>query len=216
MVQLDNVRQRSLAQATEVNGKGWMAGPYATFRVADAMFWQGRAAWGRSSNTVRPFETYTDSFKTNRWLLSSALTGRWGRGPWVFSPSVSLSYMEDAAKSYTDTFSMLIPGIRSRLGQVKAGPRFDYRYHLRPGVTLEPRAGLQLISNFAGTTTVAGLGQISGENTNPVGVRGRAEAGLRVIMRGGIGIDLSGSYDGIGARDYPSLAGQVMVRVPLD
>jgi hypothetical protein len=36
-----------------------------------------------------------------------------------------------------------------------------------------------------------------------------------MIRSRGIGVELSGSYDGIGAGDYPTVVGQVMVRVPL-
>jgi hypothetical protein len=53
----------------------WMAGPYATVRLSENLFWQVRGAWGQSSNTVSPFLTYTDSFDITRWLVSSTLTG---------------------------------------------------------------------------------------------------------------------------------------------
>ena len=99
-----------------------MVGPYATLRLTEHLFWQARAAWGRSNNEVSPFLTYTDKFETDRWLVSSTLTGRWNFGPWVFRPSLSMAYMEDAAKSYTDTFGAVIPEVKSRLGQAKAGP----------------------------------------------------------------------------------------------
>lgn len=80
--------------ATEVNGLGWMVGPYATLRLTDnLLFWQARTAWGRSSNEVSPFLTYTDKFETDGWLVSSTLTGRWGIGPWVLRPSASVAYI---------------------------------------------------------------------------------------------------------------------------
>ena len=47
-----------------------MAGPYATIRLTEQMFLQARAAWGRSSNEVSPFLTYTDSFDSR---LSAAI-----------------------------------------------------------------------------------------------------------------------------------------------
>lgn len=72
-----------------------------------------------------------------------------------------------------------------------------------------------MISNFAGDTTVTGLGRIIGDNGAPAGTRGRAEIGLRVSTLKGFGIDLSGSYDGIGANDYPAVTGRAMVHVSL-
>jgi outer membrane autotransporter protein len=120
------------------------------------------------------------------------------------------------SKSYIDTFGVAIPGVKSRLGQAKAGPEIGYRYQLGQGVVLEPRAGLQVIWNFAGDTVASGFTQINGDPAGPVGVRGRAEIGLRASTSGGIGLDLSGSYDGIGAKDYDAFTGKATVRVPLN
>jgi hypothetical protein len=82
-------------------------------------------------------------------------------------------------------------------------------------VVLEPHGALHLVSSFAGTTATERVGQIDGAIAGPVGVRGRAEFGLWVIGQGGFGLDLSGSYDGIGAGDYPAFGGQIRVRLPL-
>ncbi len=216
VVQFDSMRQRSALQSSDVRGEGWMLGPYATIRLTEHMFWQARAAWGRSSNEVSPFLTYTDKFETDRWLVSSTLTGRWSFGPWVLKPSASVAYMEDVARSYTDTFGAVIPDVKTRLGQAKAGPEVGYRYQVSPDLILEPRAGLQVIWNFAGDTTASGFGQINGENVGPVGVRGRAEVGLRASTPAGIGLDLSGSYDGIGSRGYDAVTGKATIRVPFN
>ena len=193
-----------------------MAGPYATLRLTENVFWQARATWGQSNNKVSPFQTYTDEFHTNRWLVSSRLTGRWGIGPWVFNPFMSVAYIEDASQTYTDTFGVVIPEVKSQLGQAKAGPEIGYRYQLSPDITLAPIAGLQVIWNFAGGTTADSFGEINGENAGPAGVRGRAEIGLRAIKYNGIGLDLSGSYDGIGAKDYDAFIGKATVQLPLN
>jgi hypothetical protein len=214
MVQFDTMRQRSLAQASLVSGHGWMAGPYATLRLADKLFWQGRAAWGRSTNDVSPFDTYTEHFGSTRWLLSSTLAGRLDVQRWLVRPAVSVVYVEDVARSYTDTFGVVIPQVRSGLGQAKVGPQVDRRYQISRRLALEPRAGLQLITTFGETTAAGGLGQIDGANAGPTGTRGRSEIGVNLITVSGLGIDLSGSYDGIGAGDYSALSGRVMVRVP--
>ena len=81
---------------------------------------------------------------------------------------------------------------------------------------IEPHAGLQVIWNFANDATAAGFGQINGEPAGPVGVRGRAEIGLRASTLGGIGLDLSGSYDGIGAKGYDAVTGKAALRLPLN
>jgi hypothetical protein len=215
MVQFDGMRQRSNEQTSIVNGHGWMAGPYATVRLADKVFWQGRAAWGRSTNDASPFQTYTEQFGSARWLVSSSLAGRLELQRWVFRPAVSVAYLEDAAGSFTDTFGVAIPGIQSRIGQAKVGPQIDYRYPISRRIALESRAGLQMLSTFGGTRVSEGPGPIEGANAGPSGSRGRGELGVNMITVSGFGIDVSGSYDGIGATDYSGLAGRVVVRVPL-
>ena len=79
-VQLDSTRQRSFSQQSDIFGNGRMTGPYATVRLSEHLFWQGRGAWGRSSNEVSPYMNYTDKFDSTRWLISSTLAGRWTHG----------------------------------------------------------------------------------------------------------------------------------------
>lgn len=214
MGQFDIMTQRSQTQGTEVSGRGWMAGPYATLRVTDHLFWQARGAWGQSSNEVNPFGTYTDKFETERWLASSTLLGRWGMGAWQFRPSVSVAYMEDVSKSYTDTFGIVIPEIKSRLGQAKAGPEIGYRYQFSPDLMIEPHVGIQAIYNFAGSTTNS-LGVVAGQDAGPEGVRGRIEIGQRATTSSGISIQMSGSYDGIGSKGYEAYSAKAQVHLPL-
>jgi len=45
-------------------------------RLSDNVFFQGRAAWGRSTNDISPFQTDTDAFDTERWLATGTLKGR--------------------------------------------------------------------------------------------------------------------------------------------
>jgi hypothetical protein len=90
-------------------------------------------------------------------------------------------------------------------------------YRIDLGHTVvEPHAGIHVIWNFAGDTTAAGIGQVGGENTGPAGLRGRVDAGVRAMTTGGIGLDVSGSYDGIGASDYSAVTGKATLRVPLN
>jgi outer membrane autotransporter protein len=205
---------RSQEPAASASGQGWMAGPYATLRLSDNVFLQARGAWGQSSNEVSPFGTYTDKFDTVRWLTSSTLLGRWGSGPWQLRPSASVAYMEDVSKSYTDTFGLVIPSVTARLGQAKAGTEIGYRYRFNSDLTIEPHVGFQVIYNFAGGTSNS-LGVVAGQNVGPDGARGRVEIGQRALTSRGISIDMSLSYDGIGAKDYEAYSARAQLHVPL-
>ena len=183
-------------------------------RVTDHLYWQGRAAWGRSSNKVSPFLTFTDKFDSERWLVSTSLTGRWQYGAGGFRPFASLAYMHDTAQSYRDTFGLAIPSLRSTLGLAKAGPEFSYTFQPAMDWRIEPRLGAQVLWNSAGDTTVAGLGSIRAETAGPSGARGRMELSVKSTAPNGVALGLSGSYDGVGIGGYNAVAGRAVVRVP--
>jgi Bacterial Ig-like domain (group 3)/Autotransporter beta-domain len=213
LAQYDTMHQSSNTQAFDIKGSGWMAGPYATVRLSETLFLQGRLAGGRSTNEVSPFLTYTDNFSTKRWLASTALVGRWSFGNWQLQPSVALAYMQDVSEAYVDRLGTSIPGLKVSLGQLKAGPHVSYRHTFADGTTLEPRVGVELLWNFAGSDRVADFG---GTLSGPDGVRGRVELGLKTRLPSGLGFDISGSYDGIGSDSYLARGAKATVRVPLN
>jgi hypothetical protein len=217
MAQYDLMYQHtpSAGSTSNASGQGWTVGPYATVRLSENVFWQARGAWGQSSNEVSPYGTYTDNFESQRWLASTALQGRWTYGNWMFRPSASVAYMQDNANSYVDSFGVLIPEVKSELGQAKAGPEFGYRYQYSPDLIVEPHLGMQAIYNFAGSVT-SSIGLVPGENAGPNGVRGRVEVGQRAVTSGGVALDLAGSYDGIGVKGYDAYSARAQVHVPLD
>ena len=212
LVQFDSMRQKSVSQSYDIHGKGWMAGPYATIRLSENLFLQGRAAWGRSTNEISPFLTYTDQFSSNRWLASTTLVGRWQFGDWQFRPSATVSYIEDVSEAYTDSLGVGIPSVKASLGQLKAGPQVSYRTMLG-GIIVEPRAGIEAIWNFSSSAKGVDFG---GTLAGPEELRGRVELGVRAQMPGGTSLDVSGSYDGIGSTTYSAIGGKATVRVPLN
>ena len=133
LVQYDRTKETSDAQSTRIEGRGWMVGPYATLRLAPNVYFQGRAAWGKSKNDISPFMTYTDTFDTTRWLVRGKLQGNWSFGALQFSPSASVAYIEEHQKSYTDTLGVVIPDQTATLGQAEFGPELSYRWKLNNG-----------------------------------------------------------------------------------
>ncbi|MCL4766174.1 MAG: Ig-like domain repeat protein [Hyphomicrobiaceae bacterium] len=213
LVQYDSMEESSRKDNYRIEGHGWMAGPYATVRLSDEIFLQGRAAWGTSSNTVSPFLTYSDDFDSERWLVSSTLVGRWEFGRWQLRPNATLAYIEDVSSAYTDSLGVPIPGVKVSLGQLKAGPEVSYRFSFADGTEIEPHLGLHAIWNFASSDEAADFG---GTLTGPEELRGRIELGLRAAFQGGVAVDFSGSYDGIGSETFHSTGGRITVRVPLN
>lgn len=213
LVQLDSMYERSFSEGFEMEGKGWMAGPYATVRLSENLFLQSRAAFGRSTNKVSPFLTYTDTFSSRRWLASATLVGSWTFDNLQFRPKASIAYIEDRSEGYVDSLGVPIPGIRRALGQAKAGPEFAYRFEYADGSVIEPRVSLEAIWNFDASNGKADFGDTL---AGPEEIRGRVELGIRATSADGYAVEVSGSYDGLGSDEFRSIGGKAMIRLPLN
>jgi hypothetical protein len=209
--QFDSTRQTS---AADIDGNGWMAGAYATARLGENVFWQGRAAWGQSSNDIDTTIT-TGAFDTTRWLIHSELSGRWDVGNGLMiSPTASFTHFEENADSYVDSLGATVPDVTARLSQLKLAPRIAYGFATGNGTWIEPSLSPELLWNFA-STQAQGIGSLGGTATGPDGLRGRIKAGLKVTTPTGVSLAAEGSYDGIGASgDYQAIAGQIGLLVP--
>jgi outer membrane autotransporter protein len=213
LAQFDDMEETSRAGGYRIGGKGWMVGPYATLRLSEHLYLQGRAAWGKSANTVSPYGTYTDDFATVRWLASAAMVGHWTFGNWQLRPAASIARIEDTSAAYVDALGVTIPGLKVSLGQFKAGPEVSYRFNLPGGTVIEPRLGAHLIWNFDASRLPVDLG---GTLSGPEGARGRIELGVGLKFNDGVMIDLGAGYDGIGSDDFSAVTGKATVRVPLN
>jgi Autotransporter beta-domain/HYR domain len=211
LVQYDDMKESSITEATRVHGRGWMAGPYATVKLSDNLYFQTRAAWGQSQNDISPFLTYTDTFDTTRWLVRGKLKGVWNFGALRFSPSASVAYIEEHQKSYVDSLNVLIPSQTVSLGQFEFGPEISYTIKQANGTTIVPSFALKGIWNFAESNGAALAGTAAGSAE----FRGKAEAGVRFADLGGVSFEFSGAYDGIGDNDYQAVSGRARIVVPL-
>lgn len=212
LVQYDVMEDKSQTRATLVEGNGWMIGPYATVKLSDNVFFQTGAGWGKSKNDISPTLTYTDSFDTERWLARGKLKGIWHFGDLKFSPDLSVAYIEEHQKSYTDTLDVLIPSQTVSLGQAELGPEFSYTIQREDGRLFIPRIGIKGVWNFAHDNGAL----VSGMEVGASDLRGKAEAGFSVSDTNGISLDLSGSYDGLGDDDYSAMSGRAILTIPFN
>ncbi|MBN9219249.1 MAG: putative Ig domain-containing protein [Mesorhizobium sp.] len=207
--QVDTMKQTS---GTAVSGTGWMAGPYATVRLTDRLFWTSRAGWGRSSNSLSD----SGDFTSTRWLASTEISGKWNLGQGVtFTPNLGFTYFQDKTDAYKDTFEVTIPGVKTELGQLKFSPELSYGFATDGGLWVEPSFAPELIWNFA-STNADGFDALSDTATGPTGLRGRIKAGLNFRTARGVSFSATGSYDGIGSSGYSAIAGQARINVPLN
>ncbi|MEP0708021.1 MAG: choice-of-anchor D domain-containing protein [Parvibaculum sp.] len=194
LVQFDWFSHEADTGNAEVSGEGWMAGPYATFRLNDTFFADIRAAWGTSRNDISPTGSYEDSFDTTRWLISGALTGSYSHAPWTVQPAVSLSYIRETQESYIDSLSVVIPEQTVSQGEVRAGPRLAYAHVLDSGTRLTPSVSFEGAYTF-GNDGLTSSGSLAREVQ---GLRGRVGFGLDIATRDGVSLSIASHYDGIG------------------
>jgi len=210
--QFDWAKESTRVDGSRAEGDGWMVGPYVSGRLDEHLFFDWRAAWGSSDNSVSPFGTYTDSFDTDRWLTTARLTGNWTSGDWRLTPSVSVKYGEDEQDAYTDSGGFRIRGQDARLGLIEFGPEFGYRWELADGTVVEPHLSIVGVWNFedsgnylVGTTVVS-----------PDDFTGRLEGGALIYTPKGWSVRGAAAYDGIGSSDYDAVTGKVWLNVPLN
>ncbi|NNE59135.1 MAG: DUF11 domain-containing protein [Hellea sp.] len=213
MGQYDWAEEEDRTQNFEISGSGWMVGPYMVTRLSDKLIFDGRAAWGKSSNDVSPFQTYTDNFKTNRWLLKGQFTGDFMLDDWRFNPNLSVIYFEEDQKAYVDSLNIMIPEQTISLGRMTFGPRFSKTFRQGGTTSITPNFGLRGIWDFQQADI---LNLNTGLATGTDKLRARAESGLTFGFGGDTRLTFVGFYDGIGATNYEAYGGKVGIYFPIE
>lgn len=111
-----------------------MAGPYIYIRLTDNIFFNGRAAWGKSDNDI----SYSDNilgaragqFGSDRGLVTGEITGaRIYNGPHI-RPSVQLTYGSENQEIFASSNGAIIGSNDASVGRVTFGPEFSYKRDL--------------------------------------------------------------------------------------
>ncbi|MCW5696872.1 MAG: autotransporter domain-containing protein [Bauldia sp.] len=203
MVEADFAAETSLTPAYAVSGRGWMIGPYFAFRLDDNLFVDGKVLWGRSQNAISPFMTYIDYFSTQRWLATIRFAGHADRGNWQFRPAAEALYYSETQNAYVDSNGILIPAQTVSFGQVAFGPEIGYRHLTDEGRVIEPTLRLEGIWTFA--------------HSDPVrnGITGRVEAGISLVARHGLRLDLVGGYEGLFSPGFSAWSVRAQLAAPI-
>ena len=217
LAQVDDTREDVLkADLTgEVEGTGWMAGPYIGIKLADNLYFDARAAYGTSSNDIWLNDNAagyrTGSFDTERWLASATMTGNQYWGNFRLSPQFSLAYGSEWYDQYNNSIGQIVEGRSISIGRVNATIEAGYRFDLVDGTMIEPHISISGIANFAGDDLIIGGQAIDGNES-----RAKIEGGILVRTANGWAFRAAASYDGIGAEDFESYSGSLWVNVPLN
>lgn len=198
-----------LPDEASIDGRGWMVGPYGTVKFDRNFYLDIRMAWGRSDNTISPFGTYTDTFDTERWLVSAALIGEYQIRNWTIRPGATLQYIGEHQFGYTDDFGVAIPSQDFAQGDLRIGPRVDYAHSLSSGVMLSPWIELDTVYSLFADDQFSSGSFVSEIN----GLTGSFKGGLAAKMPNNLLLEFSGQYDGIGV-SVESYGGTLRTSVP--
>lgn len=212
LVQFDWMSETTSAPGTNASGQGWMAGPYVSVRLTPNLFFDARAAWGTADNRVDPLGIYTDSFSTERSLVSAKLTGNWSYGQLRLRPSAEVVYFDETQKSYTNQINIFIPEQSIHLGRVSAGPEIGYQFRQHDGATFEPYVGVKGVWDFAKTADATVAGMAVGNDPFHM----MLELGATYATPSGVFLRGSLAYDGIGDNDFRAYYGRGSLTVPLN
>mgnify|MGYP000464241166 CR=1 FL=1 len=198
-----------------VDGTGWMAGPYLGIKIRDDLFFDARAAWGRSNNDISLTDPLaglrTGSFETDRWLASASLTGNYQFGALRVAPQVEIAYGNESSKAYKNSLGQTIDAVDITIGRLTFGPEFSYREVTKDGTIIEPHLSIKGIWNFDTEELKLSTGTYKTEE-----FRAQIEGGIIVRLPEGYAVRAAGSYDGLGDDDLEAWSFKTWFNMPLN
>ncbi|MCP4781241.1 MAG: autotransporter outer membrane beta-barrel domain-containing protein, partial [Hyphomicrobium sp.] len=194
LIQVDDTKEdiNGSDRTGEIDGTGWMVGPYFMAKLLDNLFFDARAAWGQSNNDIwlqdGKLDTYrTGSFETERWLATATLTGVHTYGGFRLSPELGLAYGYESYATYTNSLGQPVKGASANIGRLTGGVELGYQIQMRNGTTIEPMVGITGIWNFDSTPLkIDGVLQQTDES------RAKVEGGLQISTPSGLGLRAAG------------------------
>jgi hypothetical protein len=208
--QMDWMTDNMPVASTKIRSTGWMVGPYATMRLTPDLFFDVRAAWGRSDTDIATLGA-SGNYATQRWLAAAQLTGNFIVGDIRITPEASVEYIEERLDGISGTAGLTMPDQKVSLGRVRVGPEIATLVPLEDGMVIEPRVAFRGIWDFDPADTIT-IGNVSYGDT---GLSSVVEGGAILHGLDGINLSLTGKYEGIGLNGFQAYGGSLWVNVPL-
>jgi hypothetical protein len=206
MVQFD-VAENSDANSS-LKSEGWLIGPYAVARHPNQdLYFEAAILYGQTQNRIKPFNTYEDTFKTDRWLFRGAVTGEVVFEDLSLFPNLKLTHTTDRQRAYIDSLSNEISEQSISLTELSAGIDFNRPIAIDGGE-------IALVGGISGIWSGSSGEGGSANDIVPDYDGGRAKVHLGMNFKddNGLGASLSGFYDGIGANDYYAYGASITLK----
>ncbi len=208
MLQGDLSRQDGGASGVDIDGVGFLAGPYAVFRLSSAFTVEALALGGAGFNTAENAAGAEADYTSTRGLVSAKLTGTFSSeiSNWWLRPAIRGGYY--VADSERFSLGGVAAGAETvSLGELRFGPDIGYRFETGAG-EIRPFVGVDGVATFA--TGVAA------NTPDPEGFSGSVRAGIESRFSGGLKLSATARYDGLGDDDYDAVSGALEFKLPLN
>lgn len=168
---------------------GWTLGGYGTWRITDNFYLDTLAGHGSSFGAANPGGLGTGEFKTDGWIMTTAIAGDWELNNWSFSPKARLRYFEEASTSYAAQDGATAASSRGSIGEFALSPAVSHLLTTDENLTIE--TGLKF-------ETATGLSSSKDLWTTLSDFNGRLEGTLLLKLPAGARIKSTIGYGGIG------------------
>jgi hypothetical protein len=186
---------------SDVSGSGWMVGPYLSAEITEHLFFTGRVAWGRSTNSVLLNEfsdnaQWRGDFRTERFLARGAIYGSFNLGRSHVKPQIELASMRENQEDYVasdGSSEVSVAGIGAEIGRLTLSTEIDW--------PIGPAFGKLhafVVPEFDWDFNTSALTGTDNQT------RGSLELGLRRTPDAGWRGEAAVRYDGIGQPDFSS------------
>lgn len=195
----------------EVEGDGFMVGPYVVWQATDTLVLDAMGLWGTSENTVNPLGNYEDQFDTTRFMLQANATGEFKHGLWTVRPQLTWSHYEDQQDAYIDTLGIDIPSQTVSIGRLRAGPEVTWTQELDEGAQLELGATIRANWDYDGPGLLNKTGRLSNGGSD---LRADGDLLLGLRFTNGASLHARVGVDGIGQGDFSARSLRLELNFP--
>lgn len=195
----------------QVEGDGFMVGPYAVWQATDTLVLDAMGLWGTSDNTVNPLGYYEDDFETTRFMLRANATGEFRHGRWTVRPQLTWSHYEDKQDAYVDSLGIDIPSQTVTIGRLRAGPEVTWTQGSEEGAELELGASLRANWDYDGPGLLDQTGRLSDGGSD---LRADGDLLMGLKLPNGLSLRARVGIDGIGKGNFDAKSGRLELNFP--
>lgn len=187
-----------------LSDRSWLAGPITSVQLVPGLSLDARAAWGPTDPGLSAIGHAGD-----RQVLDARLASKQTFGPWRFSPSAGVTYLQEKAGGAVALEQTGVPDQTVQSGRVDVKPEMAYRIDMGQSVFIEPKIMVGAFWDLGGAAGPGADAQFQKE------LRHMAETGIVFGTEDGSKLQLGGRVEEGEALAEDVWSGRVQVNIPL-